>query len=217
MKLDLYYSPGACSLVPHAILQSAEIPCNLKLVSLRNHEQNSPEFKQLNPNGQVPVLVINSSDVLTQVVAITLFLDHHFPNAQIFPNDIWKKAKLVELLVWFNNTCHPTFTRYYRPEKFVDGDAQKTDLKAKARQDYQQLIVQIENKVQINQANGQVFFHPYKPGPVDFYALTLTRWATMAKIPTTEFPVLWEYVRQVATAPGCYQALEKEGILDSFK
>ena len=59
--LQLYFSPGACSFVPHVGLEAIKAAggpdFEPKLVKLHKGEQKTPEYLAMNPNGQVPVLV----------------------------------------------------------------------------------------------------------------------------------------------------------------
>ena len=62
MSLKLYFSPGACSFVPHSLLQLTGASFEPIMVKLHKGEQLTPEFKAINPNGQVPVLVADGRD-----------------------------------------------------------------------------------------------------------------------------------------------------------
>ena len=57
MSLKLYFAPGACSFVPHTLLETAGAPYEPVLVKLHKQENLGPEFRAINPRGQVPVLV----------------------------------------------------------------------------------------------------------------------------------------------------------------
>ncbi|HLE65624.1 MAG TPA: glutathione S-transferase family protein, partial [Burkholderiales bacterium] len=63
MNIDLYFAPGACSFVPHAALEAVKAAAGQdftpKLVKLHKGEQRTPEYLAMNPNGQVPVLVVD--------------------------------------------------------------------------------------------------------------------------------------------------------------
>ena len=84
MSLKFFYAPGACSFVPHSMLELAGAEFEPVMVKLHKGEQNSDEYLALNPRGQVPVLV-DDGEVVTQIVAILLHLDAKFPQAGILP------------------------------------------------------------------------------------------------------------------------------------
>ena len=57
MSLKLYFSPGACSFVPHVLLQLSGAAYEPAMVKLHKGEQHGEEYKAINPRSQVPVLV----------------------------------------------------------------------------------------------------------------------------------------------------------------
>ena len=77
MSLKLYFSPGACSFVPHVLLQLSGAAYEPAMVKLHKGEQHGEEYKAINPRGQVPVLV-DDGKVITQIVAIILYLDQKY-------------------------------------------------------------------------------------------------------------------------------------------
>jgi glutathione S-transferase len=104
--LQLYFSPGACSFVPHVGLEAAQAEFEPKLVKLHKGEQRTPEFLALNPSAQVPVLVVDGRP-LTQILAIAEYLDRRFPGAGLLPADPWERAQALSQLAWMNSTPTP--------------------------------------------------------------------------------------------------------------
>ena len=127
MKLHLYYCPGTCSFVPHTLLELLKnnfgIEYEATAVSLKDGQQHTPEYKAVNPRQQVPALLVDGQ-LLTQVIAITNFLNDSYPQASILPKDAMAKAQALSMLAWINNTVHPTFTRVFRPERFGTEEGQ---------------------------------------------------------------------------------------------
>ena len=70
MTLKLYFAPGACSFVPHTLLETAGASYEPVLVKLHKQENYTPEFKALNPRSQVPVLVDKSGLQPTKIGAL---------------------------------------------------------------------------------------------------------------------------------------------------
>jgi glutathione S-transferase len=90
--LQLYFAPGACSFVPHVGLEAAKAEFEPRLVKLHKGEQRTPEYLAMNPNGQVPVLVVDGKP-LTQIVAICDFLDRRFAQAGLLPKTEWERSQ----------------------------------------------------------------------------------------------------------------------------
>ena len=81
----LFYSPGACSLAPHIVLEEIGQPFSLVLVSTDRGETHTPEFLSVNPKGRIPVLVTGNT-VLTEAPAILLHLAVVNPGAGLIQN-----------------------------------------------------------------------------------------------------------------------------------
>ena len=206
MSMKLYFAPGACSFVPHSLLEAAGADYEPTLVKLHKGEQNEPAFKAVNPRGQVPVLV-DGENTITQIVAIVTYLDARFPEQQFLPRDALARTKVLETLAWMNNTVHPTFTHVFMPYKFAGSEVAQTELKSFNAKVYAGLLGEIEQMVA--NKSGE-FLGGDKFGPLDAYALTLLRWGGFAQIDPTGYPKLWAHVQKVAQLPGVARAIDRE-------
>lgn len=216
MSLKLYFAPGACSFVPHCLLQLAGADYEPLMVKLHKGEQNGEDYKAINPRGQVPVLV-DEGQVVTQILAIILYLDQKFPDAQFLPSNALARAKAIETLAWMNNTVHPTFTHIFMPHKYSDQLEVQAALKTFNTQTYKALLSELENIVQSNLKNS-AWLTGARLGPVDVYALTLTRWGSIAGIDPATYPALWPHVQKVAADPAVALVIERERLqLNLFK
>lgn len=129
MTLKLYFAPGACSFVPHALLEAAGEPFEPVLVKLHRGENHSPDYQAINPRAQVPVLV-DGGEVITQILAIVSWLDHRFPQCNFLPREPLARVRTLETLAWMNNTVHPTFTHVFMPHKFAASPQAQAEIKA---------------------------------------------------------------------------------------
>lgn len=209
MSLKLYFAPGACSFVPHALLETAGAEFEPVMVKLHKGEQNEPAFRAVNPRGQVPVLV-DGEQTITQIVAIVTWLDAKFPQQQFLPREPLARTRVLETLAWMNNTVHPTFTHVFMPFKFAGSPEAQEELKAFNAKAYAGLLGEIEKLAQQAAAAGRPWLGGEQLGPLDVYALTLLRWGGFAKIDPTGYPTLWAHVQKVAQQPGVAKAIERE-------
>jgi glutathione S-transferase len=209
MTLKLYFAPGACSFVPHTLLESAGAPFEPVLVKLHKGEQQQEPFKAINPRGQVPVLV-DGDEVITQILAIVTWLDAKFPAQGFLPQEPLARTRVLETLAWMNNTVHPTFTHVFMPYKFAGTLEAQAELKTFNAKVYAGLLGEIEAMAQKAATGGQPFLGGARFGPLDAYALTLLRWGGFAKIDPTGYPTLWAHVQKVAQLPGVKRAMDRE-------
>ena len=215
--VELYFAPGACSFVPHVGLEAIKAATGAdfkpNLVKLHKGEQKTPEYLALNPNGQVPVLVVDGKP-LSQIVAICDYLDRSFPKARLLPTESWSRAQALSQLAWMNNTVHPTFTHWFRPTEFAQSEAAQADVKAAAVERFRKHLERLQewSKAAAPYWFGdQVSFH-------DAYCFTLLRWGGYAGIDPDSVPRLKAYVERVIQAPPVAAALERERVkLDTYK
>ena len=85
----LHGAVGTGSFVVEAALLKAGAPHTLVNMWQRGDKERprlrSPPFVELNPKGQVPVLVLPGGEVVTESAAILLHLAAAFPEAQLAP------------------------------------------------------------------------------------------------------------------------------------
>ncbi|RJP66524.1 MAG: glutathione S-transferase family protein [Comamonadaceae bacterium] len=205
MSLKLYFAPGACSFVPHSMLELAGVEFEPASVKLHKGEQRSAEYLALNPRGQVPVLV-DDGQVITQIVAILLHLDAKLPQAGILPAPGPARTRALQTLAWMNNTVHPTFTHVFMPEKFTDDEAAKQAIRAYGAQSYRGLLGEIEALA----AQASPWMMGERPGALDAYTLTLLRWGGYAGIDPTGLPAAWDLAQRFAALPAVARAVERE-------
>jgi glutathione S-transferase len=209
MTLKLYYATGACSFVPHAMLELAGATFEPVPVKLHKGEQQSPEYLALNPRGQVPVLA-DGDQVITQLMAIVAYIDAKFPESGFIPKEPLARARFIETLAWMNNTVHPAFTHIFMPYKFSDNEATQADIKRHATGQYRKLLGELQSMVVKAHAAGRDWLGGVHCGPLDAYALTLLRWGTLAGIPPEDHPELWAYVQRTAQTPAVARTIERE-------
>jgi glutathione S-transferase len=213
----LYFAPGACSFVPHVALERIKATTGEdfepKLVKLHKGENKAPEYLAMNPNGQVPVLVVDGKP-LVQIVAICDHLDRTYPKAGLLPTDPWARTQALSDLAWMNNTVHPTFTHIFRPYEFADDETAQANVKKTAVARFRQLLERIQEKVKSAapfRFGGEPTFH-------DAYAFTFLRWGGIAGIDPKSLPAYHEYIQRVMAHPSVAAAIARERIaLDTFK
>lgn len=120
-------------MVPHIVLEEIGIPYQRRLVNFAQGEHKSDAYLKINPHGKVPALAIDGI-VLTENVAILLYLAKQYPKARLLPPNITKEARCISMMAWFASTVHPNFARIIRPERFATDTAAHTSLRETARE-----------------------------------------------------------------------------------
>ena len=82
--LTLYHNPKSRSATTRVLLEALGVPYAVKLIDFATAQNRTPEFLALNPLGKLPTLV-HGDAVITEQVAITIYLADRFPAAGLAP------------------------------------------------------------------------------------------------------------------------------------
>jgi glutathione S-transferase len=179
------------------------------MVKLHKGEQYNEDYKLLNPRSQVPVLV-HDGNVITQIVAITQYVDMLFPGQHFLPTGHLARAQALSTFAWMNNTVHPTFTHIFMPQKFTEQPEAQAAIKQHAIDQFRTMLGDLQDLVNKKNQAGHAWLAGEHFSPLDAYALTLTRWGTIAGIGPEVHPELWTFVEQVAAVPAVARVIERE-------
>ncbi|MGQ0798553.1 MAG: glutathione S-transferase family protein [Pseudomarimonas sp.] len=83
-NLTLYHNPQSRSSSARVLLEAVGAPYEVQYIDFKAGDNRTPEFLALNPLGKLPTLVHNGV-VVTEQVAITIYLADRFPNAKLAP------------------------------------------------------------------------------------------------------------------------------------
>jgi glutathione S-transferase len=213
MSIQLYFSPGACSFVPHAMLEKSATQFEPKMVKLHKGEQYGEEYKLLNPRSQVPLLIADGQPI-SQIVAITTYIADTFQEAKFLPTEPLAKAKVLQTLAWMNNTVHTTFTHIFMPHKFAADEAAQAAMKTHNTALFAQQLAEINDLVAQAKAQGAsyvagAFGHDHFTA-LDAYCLTLVRWGGIAGIDPTRLTHAWAHIQALAQDAAIARVIERE-------
>jgi glutathione S-transferase len=105
--LTLYFAPGSSSMAPHIALHEIGVPFEAKPVSFAKKENRAAAYLALNPEGTVPLLLIDGR-LLTEVAAILFYLARRHPEAKLLPTDDPEaEARIVSWMSFIASSVHP--------------------------------------------------------------------------------------------------------------
>ena len=123
----LYYAPTACSIAPHIALEETGLPFEARRIDLAKNEQASDSFLAINPQGRVPVLIVDGTPV-TEVPALLAYIASLRPEAGLVPEPgTLAFARCFEWLAWLSSTLHVAYAQFRRPIRFVPADFPSLD------------------------------------------------------------------------------------------
>lgn len=125
--MKLYQFPPTRSLRAIWALRELDLPCEFITVNLLAGEHRDPEFLKLNPAGKLPVLV-DGDVVLTESVAIVLYLAEKYPDKGLVPRDPVARAQVYRWLLFAATELEQPLwriarhTALYPPERRLAAD-----------------------------------------------------------------------------------------------
>jgi glutathione S-transferase len=130
--MKLFYSPGACSMGIHVVLEEIGAPYETQKVDLKSGEQTKPEFQAINPKGKVPTLQRDDGSVLTEYPVIAQYLAETSPQAKLWPTDREDRLRAAEAMDYCVATIHMQgFSRLFRTTNFAPNAADADAVKAR--------------------------------------------------------------------------------------
>ena len=208
MKLELYYAPKTCALVPYVALTEAGAEFTVHNMNSRSGQLKTPEYLKLNPKHKVPVLVIDGT-VLTENVAIQIWIHRQFPQAQLLPADPAQEIQAISLMAWFTSTIHPHLTPNARPENYCDLPGSADAVKRVGNR----LLFEDLRIADARLAGRDYFFDDFTTP--DAYFFWCFRRAVTFKLDLSGFPHCMAHYERMLQRPSVQKVLAHEKAVDA--
>ena len=120
--IDLYTAPTPNGHKASCTLEELGLEYTVKMVDIRSGDQHKPEFRALNPNGRIPVIVDRANDdfAVFESGAIMIYLAERA--GRLLPTDAKGRSRVIQWLMFQMGGIGPmmgqanVFYRYF-PEK----------------------------------------------------------------------------------------------------
>jgi len=200
--MQLYYSPGACSLASHITLREAGLPVELKKADTKTKKlEDGSDYFAVNSKGSVPALRLDDGQVLTEGPAILQYLADQKPESKLAPKaGTLERYRLLEWLNFITSEVHKSFSPLFNPA---------ADAAVK-----QYTTQNIEKK--FDWINKQLAGKQYLTGDqftiADAYLFVVVNWSNFVGIDLGRWPALKAFQDRVAARPKVQEALAAEGL-----
>lgn len=200
--MKLYYMPGACSLAPHIVANEAGIALDLVKVDGKTKKTgNDQDFLATNPNGYVPVLVLDDGQTLTEAQLVVQYLADQKPETGLMPPaGEMARYRVQQWLAFISSELHKSFSPFFRP-----GTPDET--KAANRAHLGKRLAHVDE---------QLAGRPYLTGETftaaDAYLWTILGWAKFADIDLAPYANIRTFMGTVAARPAVVKTLREEGL-----
>jgi glutathione S-transferase len=201
--MQLYFSPGACSLASHIALKETGLPFEAVKVDGRAKKTATGEdYWQVTAKGYVPALRLDDGQVLTEGTAILPYIADRSPASGLAPAaGTLERYRLHEWLGYINSEIHKNFGPFFTPG--VTDEA-----KAAARAHLGKRFAFVQQSLE-----GREFLLGNAFSVADAYLFTVLGWCRLVGIDLGEWPALKAWHAKVAQRPTVQAAMRAEGLI----
>ena len=201
--MQLYYSPGACSLSPHIALEESGLSYEAVAAPTKTHLlADGTDYYSINPLGYVPLLVLEDGRQLREGPAIVQYIADQVPGKKLAPaNGTFERAKLQEWLNFIGTELHKGFAPLFNPATPAE---------------YKTMVVTKLGE-RLKFTDGLLSDRQFVMGDTcsvaDGYLFTVTNWAQPLNIDLAPYTNLVAYRARVAARPAVVKAMKAEGLI----
>ena len=201
--LTLFYSPGACSMAPHIVLEESGDKYQPQRVDLSKGEQKTAEYLKIHPLGRVPALKLDDGSPLTENTAILPYLGKRFG---LWPNDPIKEAQALSLIGFFAATVHPAHAHIGRPERYTADAAAFPGIQAMGKKSFHEYLRQIDAMY-----TGREWLSD-EYSVLDAYTFVFYVWGVKRELPVGELKHYTDLKDRMLKRPAVQRVVTDEGV-----
>jgi glutathione S-transferase len=201
--LKLYYSPGACSLAAHIVLEETGEDYQSHHVQFANSEQRSDTYLKINPQGRVPTLLLDDGEPLSENTAILPYLGKRFG---FWPTDPIAEARVLSLIGFLATSVHPSVAHMWRPYRYTTDSSAFPAIQQVGRNTFDDYLKQIDARL----AERHWFSDQYSVA--DPYLLVFYVWGQRRGYPVQELQSYTAMKDRLLKRPAVQRVLQREKI-----
>lgn len=176
------------------LCSNLELPFEWKPVSAVDGETRTEEFLKMNPAGQIPVVVLDNGEILTQSNAVLNYFAH---GTRLMPDTALGRARVHEWQFFEQYNHEPTIAVRRFIQKFLGMPAErKADYDSREEGGYRALTI-MENHLA---AHPFLVGQSYTAADVSLYAYTHV--AHEGGMEMSRFPAIRNWLERVREQPG---------------
>ncbi|MEH1826758.1 MAG: glutathione S-transferase family protein [Nostoc sp.] len=192
--MKLYEFAPTRSIRVRWVLQELGVEFEAISINMRAGEHRTPDFLTINPTGKLPVL-IDGEHIITESVAIALYLGEKYPESNLVPTDLLLRAQLYRWLLFTATELEQPLWRIARHTFIYPEELRLPAEIPLARQDFTSMAVVLENHLLDRQ-----FVVGEHVTVADFVLAYTLDWANEVQLLVT-FPTLVDYMERMYKRP----------------
>jgi glutathione S-transferase len=201
--LTLYFTPGACSMAAHIVLEESGEKYEPQRVDLSKGEQRSEAYLKINPLGRVPALRLENGEHLAENTAILPYLGKRFG---LWPTEPIAEAKALSLIGFLAASVHPAHAHIGRPDRYAADPAAFPTLKETGLKAFHSYLRHLDSML----AGREWFSGRFTV--LDPYGFVFYTWGLRHNLPMAELTNYTAFKERLLQRPAVQRVVEEEKI-----
>jgi glutathione S-transferase len=203
--MKLYYSPGACSLSPHIVLNESglayeAVRTDTKTKSLPDGGEGA--YFKINPLGYVPLLELDDGTRITEGPAIVQYIADRVPDKKLAPpSGTMERTRLQQWLNFVSAEIHKGFSPLFNAAMPEEA---KTIFRDRLASRFAYLNEHLGRNAYLLGTDFSV---------ADAYLFTVSNWASRVSVDLAPYANLNAYRARVGARPAVQEAMKAEGLI----
>ena len=200
--MKLYFSPGACSLAPHILLQDTKLPFTPVKVDLGAHRTPAGEdYYSINSKGSVPVLELDDGERVTEGPVIAQVICDRANRTDLMPAaGTLPRYRVMEWQNYITSELHKSYSPLFRSDFDENG---KAWIRKALRKKYAWVAGRLDKQNYLTGANFTA---------ADAYLFTVTRWAPHVDVDLKDIAAIQAFLQRVNDREAVQATLAAEGL-----
>ncbi len=114
MSITYYYAPMSTAVRTTWAIEELGVPCERVKVDIQKKQTKTPEFLKMNPNGVVPVLVVDGTAIFESTAILIYLGETYGVDKGLYPPPGLKRAEMLKWIVWANIGFYDPLGRWAR-------------------------------------------------------------------------------------------------------
>jgi glutathione S-transferase len=203
IRMKLYYAANACSLASHIVAIEAGIVLELERIDIRTTPHRTEDghvYAAIAAKDYVPALRLDDGELLTEGIAISLYLADRAPDAGLVPavgTPDW--YRLLEWMNFISSELHKSFSPWlFHPEVGA------------AAQDYARSRIAVRFALVDAHLSDREFLLGDRFTIADAYLFVIADWSRPLRIDLSLYPALAAYLERIRARDSVREALARE-------
>lgn len=199
--MRLHLAPGGSSFSCHVALEESGLPFEIAMVKYEEHSSWAT-VEKLNPQGAIPVLELDGQKVLTQSLAIMLYVAEKAPQAALLPPVAsFERAQALQWLAWSATDLGKAISPLFY-------DSTPAEVREKASNEVKALLTLVDSHL-----GGRQYVAGDSFTLADAHLFAVYGWVKWVELPTDSYQNLNAYCARLFERPAFQRVMKREGLI----